>query len=170
VLIKSSQRELKEDPNKIDRFRIFSDISIAATATRPEKIPAQKVKLDNVSRVFISLRTSFLAPSEVVLAFCDSILAPSEDVLAFCEEILAPSEEILAFCEEILAFCEEILAPSEDVLAFTDILLAPSEEILAFTDKMAVARILMYCCFSRINTGRNAIHSKNSNYACHLKF
>ncbi|MDR0604127.1 MAG: DUF2807 domain-containing protein [Bacteroidales bacterium] len=38
TILKSSQREFKEDPNKIDHFRIFSDISIAKAGVKPQNL------------------------------------------------------------------------------------------------------------------------------------
>jgi uncharacterized cupin superfamily protein len=38
TIFKSSQREFKEEPNKIDRFRIFSDISIAKSGVKPQNL------------------------------------------------------------------------------------------------------------------------------------
>jgi uncharacterized cupin superfamily protein len=38
TILKSSQREFKEDPNKIDPFRIFSDTSIAKSGIKPENL------------------------------------------------------------------------------------------------------------------------------------
>jgi uncharacterized cupin superfamily protein len=38
TILKSEQREFKEDPNKIDNFRIFSDISIAKAGVKPQNL------------------------------------------------------------------------------------------------------------------------------------
>jgi hypothetical protein len=38
TIFKSSQREFKEEPNKIDLFRIFSDVSIAKAGVNPQNL------------------------------------------------------------------------------------------------------------------------------------
>jgi uncharacterized cupin superfamily protein len=38
TILKSSQREFKENPNKIDHFRIFSDVSIAKAGIKPQNL------------------------------------------------------------------------------------------------------------------------------------
>jgi uncharacterized cupin superfamily protein len=38
TILKSSQREFKENPNKIDGFRLFSDISIANAGVKPQNL------------------------------------------------------------------------------------------------------------------------------------
>jgi uncharacterized cupin superfamily protein len=38
TILKSSQREFKEDPNKIDPFRIFSDVSITKAGVKPQNL------------------------------------------------------------------------------------------------------------------------------------
>ncbi len=38
TIFKSDQREFKEDPNKIENFRIFSDVSIKQSMTKPENL------------------------------------------------------------------------------------------------------------------------------------
>jgi uncharacterized cupin superfamily protein len=38
TILKSSQREFKENPNKIDPFRIFSDVSIAKAGVKPQNL------------------------------------------------------------------------------------------------------------------------------------
>jgi uncharacterized cupin superfamily protein len=38
TILKPSQREFKEDPNKTDPFRIFSDVSIAQAGIKPQNL------------------------------------------------------------------------------------------------------------------------------------
>jgi uncharacterized cupin superfamily protein len=38
TILKSTQREFKEDPDKIDGFRIFSDVSIAKKGIKPQNL------------------------------------------------------------------------------------------------------------------------------------
>jgi uncharacterized cupin superfamily protein len=38
TILKSIQREFKENPNKVDHFRIFSDVSIAKTGIKPQNL------------------------------------------------------------------------------------------------------------------------------------
>jgi hypothetical protein len=38
TILKSSQREFKEKPNKIDLFRIFSDVFITKAGIKPQNL------------------------------------------------------------------------------------------------------------------------------------
>ncbi|MDR0729188.1 MAG: hypothetical protein LBF19_03570 [Prevotellaceae bacterium] len=46
TILKSVQREFKEDPNKIDPFSIFTDVSIAKAGVKPQNLNFDLRKLN----------------------------------------------------------------------------------------------------------------------------